>query len=101
MFENLCDRASELNVCIMRGKESHEGTCKDITRVTESDLARGKMQMLFLPEGHPSSDEDVDMEGLDGEEDEAMSSEPEEKSHPPEMEGNFIQRRSSTSATTL
>ena len=42
---------------------------------TESDLARGKM--LFLPEGHPSS-EDVDMEGCDGEEDEPMSSEPQD-----------------------
>ena len=46
----LWQRTGELNVCIMCGKESHEGTCKDITRATESDLARGKIQML-LP-GH-------------------------------------------------
>ena len=52
----------------------------------ESDLARGKIQMLFLPEGHPSSDDYVDMEVPDGEEDEPMSSEPQEKSYPPEME---------------
>ena len=53
---------------------------EDNTRATESDLARGKIQMLFLREGHPSCDEDVNMEGPDGEE------EPQEKSHPPEME---------------
>ena len=40
--------------------------------------------MLFHPEGRPSSDEDVDMEGPDGEEDEPMSSEPRERSNPPE-----------------
>ena len=86
MFENLCDRAGELNVCIMCGKESHEGTCRDITRATESDLDREKIQRPFLPEGHPSSDEDIDMEGPEGEEDEPMSSEPQETSHPADME---------------
>ena len=86
MFENLCDRAGELNVCIMCGKESHEGTCKDFPRATESDLARGKIQMLFRPEGHPSSDEDVDMEGPDGEEGETVSSVPRERSNPSERE---------------
>ena len=51
------------------------------------DLARGKIQMLFHPEGHPSSDEDIDMEVLDDDEEmEPMSSEPQEKSHQPETE---------------
>ena len=50
MFESLCDRAGELSVCIMCGKESHEGTCRGI-------------------------------EGPNGEEDEPMSSEPQERSH--------------------
>ena len=68
LFENLCDHAGELNVCIKCGRESHEGTCKDTARATESDLARGKIQMLFLPEGHPSSDEDIDMEVPDDDE---------------------------------
>ena len=67
-------------------KRSHEGTCKDIARATEPDLGRGKIQMLFLPEGHPSSDQDVDVEVPDEEEMEPMSSEPHEKSHQPEME---------------
>ena len=50
-----------------------------------SDLARGKIQLLFLPEGHPSSDEDVDMVVPDDDEElEPMSSEPHEKSHQPE-----------------
>ena len=40
MFEDLCDRAGELQICMKCGKESHEGT-------------RGKITMLFLPEGHP------------------------------------------------
>ena len=88
MFKNLCDRAGKLNVCIMCGKESHEGTYKDITRATESDLARAKIQMLFHPETHPSSDEDVNMEGPDGEEGETLSSKPQGRSR------NFIQGRS-------
>ena len=62
MLENLSDRTGKLNVCIMCGKESHDGTCTDMTRATESDLAREKIQRLFLPQGHPSSDEDIDME---------------------------------------
>ena len=64
------------------GKESHEGTCKDTARATESDLARGKITMLFLPEGHPSSDEDIELEAPDDDEEMApMSSEPHEKPH--------------------
>ena len=79
MFENLCDRAGELNICIKCGKESHDGTCKGTARATESDSARGKIQMLLLPEGHPSSDEDIDMEVPDDDEEMApMSSEPHE-----------------------
>ena len=50
MFEDLCDRAGELKICVKCGKES------DTARATESDFARGKVTMLFLPEGHPSSD---------------------------------------------
>ena len=61
MFEDLCDRAGELQICMKRGKESHEGTCKDTARATESDSARGKIAMLFLSEGHPSSDEDIEI----------------------------------------
>ena len=86
LFENLCTRAGELNVCIMCGKESHEGTCRDTARATESD----RMQLLFLPEGHPSSDEDIDMEGPEGE---GASSEPRERSHPPEMEEPNVRPR--------
>ena len=88
MFENLCDRAGELNVRITCGKESHEGTRKDIARATESDLARGKIQRLFLPkQKHPSSDEDIDMEVSDDDEEmEPMSSELHEKPHQPETE---------------
>ena len=93
--------AGELNVCIMCGKESHEGTCKDIARATESDLARGKIQMLFLLEGHPSSDEDVDMEVPDEEEMEPMSSEPHEKSHQPEMEEPEFHLREEWLSSTL
>ena len=71
-----------------RGKESHEGTCKDTARATESDSARGKITMLFLPEGHPSSNEDIEMEAPDDDEEMAsMSSEPRhEKPHQPHAE---------------
>ena len=87
MFEDLCDRAGELKICMKRGKDSHEGTFKDTARATESDSARGKITMLFLPEGHPSSDEDVEMEAPDDDDEEMapMSSEPHEK-HQPEAE---------------
>ena len=54
---------------------------------TESDSARGKITMLFLPEGHPSSDEDIEMEVPDDDEEMApMSSEPHEKPHQPGAE---------------
>ena len=87
MFEDLCDRVGEPQICMKRGKESHEGTCKDTARATESDSARGKITMLFLPEGHPSSDEDIEMEAPDDDEETApMSSEPHEKPHQPEAE---------------
>ena len=87
MFEDLCDRAGELNICIKRGKESHGGTRKDAARATESDSARGKIKMLFLSEGHPSPDEDIDMEVPDDNEEMApMSSEPHEKPHQPATE---------------
>ena len=66
-----------------------KGTRRDMTKPTESDLAREKIQ--FLAEGHPSSNEDVDMEG-EGEEDEPMSSEPQERSHPPMEEPEFHPR---------
>ena len=74
MFEDLCDRAGELIICIKCGKESHDGTCKDTTKATESDSARGKIKTLFLPEGHPSSDEDIDMEVPDDDEEMAPMS---------------------------
>ena len=87
MFEDLCDRAGELSICIKCGKESHDGTCKDTARATESDSACGKIKMLFLPEKHPSSDENIDMEvPNDNEEMAPMSSEPHEKPHQPETE---------------
>ena len=93
MFEDLCDRAGELKICMKCGKESHEGTCKDTARATESDSARGKITMLFLPEGHPSSDEDIEMEIPDEDEEMApMSSEPHEKPHQPEAEPIFYPR---------
>ena len=68
MFEDLCDRAGELKMCMKCGKESDDGTCKDTARATESDSARGKIAMLFLPKGHPSSDEDIDLEVPDDDE---------------------------------
>ena len=86
MFEDLCDRAGELKICMKCGKESHEGTRKDTARATESDSARGKMTMLFRLEGHPSSDEDIEMEVPHDEEMAPMSSEPHEKPHQPEAE---------------
>ena len=43
--------------------------------------------MLFLPEGHPSSDEDIETEVPDDDEEMApMSSEPHEKPRQPEAE---------------
>ena len=69
------------------GKKSHAGTCEDTARATESDSARGKITMLLLPEGHPSSDEDIEMEAPEDDEGMApMSSEPHEKPHQPEAE---------------
>ena len=51
-----------------------------------------RTQLLFLPEGHPSSDEGIDMEGAEEERD---------KSHPPEMDQMFAQGMSVASTTTL
>ena len=94
MFEDLCDRAGELQICMKRGKESHEGTCKNIARAIEFDSARGKITMLFLPEGHPSSDEDIEMEAPDDDDEEMapMSSEP-DKPHQPEAEAPIFYPR--------
>ena len=87
MFEDLCDRTGEQKICMKRGKESHEGTCRDTARATESDSARGKIAMLFLPEGHPSSDEDIEMEAPDDDEEmDPMSSDPHDKPQQPEKE---------------
>ena len=69
------------------GKESHEGACRDTARATESDSARGRITMLFLPEGHPFCDEDIEMEAPDDDEEMApMSSETHDKPHQPEAE---------------
>ena len=85
MFEDLCDRAGELQICMKCGKESHERNCKDTARAIESESARGKITMLFLPEGHPSSDEDIEMEAPEADEEmDPMSSEPHDKPHQPE-----------------
>ena len=84
MFEDLCDRAGELQICMKRGKEN-------IARAIESDLARGKITMPFLPEGHPSSDEDIEMHD-DDEEMAPMSSEP-DKPHQPEAEAPIFYPR--------
>ena len=76
---DLCDCAGELQICMKCGKES--------ARATESDSARGKITKLFLPEGHPSSDEDIEMEAPDNDEEmDPMSSEPHDKPHQPEAE---------------
>ena len=61
-FEDLCDRAGELKICMSCRKESHDWKCKDTARAKESDSARGKIAMRFLLEGHPSSDEDIEKE---------------------------------------
>ena len=62
-----------------RGKESHEAT--------ESDLARGKITKLFLPEGHPSSDADIEMEAPDDDEEmDPMSSDPHDEPQQPGKE---------------
>ena len=84
MFEDLCDRAGELQICMKCGKEN-------IARAIESDLARGKITMPFLPEGHPSSDEDIEMHD-DDEEMAPMSSEP-DKPHQPEAEAPIFYPR--------
>ena len=87
MCEDLCDCAGKLKICMKCGKESHEGTCTDIARATESDSARGKITMLFLPEGHRSSDEDIEMEAPDDDEEmDPMSSDPHDKPQQPEKE---------------
>ena len=88
MFEDLCDRAGELKISMKCGKESHEGTCRDTARAT-----RGKITMLFLPEGHPSSDEDIEMEAPDDDEEmDPMSSDPHDKPQQPEKEPIFYPR---------
>ena len=84
MFEDLCNRAGELQICMKCGKEN-------IARAIESDSARGKITMLFLPEGHPSSDEDIEMHD-DDEEMAPMSSEP-DKPHQPEAEAPIFYPR--------
>ena len=102
LFENLCERAGELNICIMCGKESHEGTCKDTARATESDLARVRMQLLFLPEGHPSSDEDIGVEGPEKKERDRRPANP-GRNHTRRLLRNrmLAQERSLASTTTL
>ena len=40
MFEDLCDRAGELSICIKCGKESHDGTCKDTIPQGQRNLTR-------------------------------------------------------------
>ena len=102
MFEDLCDRAGELQICMKRGKESHEGTCKNIARAIEFDSARGKITMLFLPEGHPSSDEDIEMEAPDDDDDDDDDEEmaPTNRINRKRGRRSSIRGRSSTSTTT-